>query len=470
MTVSRVKETTKPATLISRISVENFRCFSLKQDVPITPLTFLVGENSTGKTSFLGIVQVLWDMAIRQQPPVFNKPPFDLGGFDEIVCKGASGKTPLVLKAGFEMSELSFRTAEEKPTKIETSDASRLWRFSSSFERHGEVPALSALSVSQGSRLIEERFEDNRLQQFLLVEGERTYSLGSTDGLRKHPLIMGDMLVSPDYFLMLLQHSTGLNEEIEQEVLDGFGEFITECPFSKFTPSRIQRELYATSPVRTKPDRTYHATNFMQDPEGRFVPFHLANIHSQSPGGWKSIQAQMEQFGRVTGLFNSLTIKRSTELEGSPFQIHLDLPGTEDSKESSRSLVDVGYGVSQSLPLMVSLLSEGSSGLTLMQQPEVHLHPRAQAALGDLFCGFVENEGRQLLVETHSDYLIERVRIRVKEGKLDPAFVVVLFFERSGSGVNIHPIRFDELGNVLDAPQSYGSFFLEEMNRSLGVK
>ena len=469
MARSRLKVDTKPVTLISRISVENFRCFSVKQDVPIAPLTFLVGENSTGKTSFLGISQVLWDMAIRQHPPVFNKPPFDLGGFDEIVCKGSSQKSPLVLKAGFEMSELYLDTDQEEPTKLTKSNKSKVWRFNSSFKKHGEVPVLSSMSVAEGDRMIEERFKGNFLQQVRLLDGKDKYSLDDIDGWRQLPLIMGDMLVAPDYFLMLLRHANGSDEEIEQEVLDGFGEFVSGCPFSKFTQSAFERELYATSPVRSKPDRTYHATNFMQDPEGRFVPFFLANIHSQNPDSWTSIQEQMEQFGRKTGLFNSLTIKRSTELEGAPFQIHVDLPDTEDSKESSRSLVDVGYGVSQSLPLMVSLLSEESSPLTLMQQPEVHLHPRAQAALGDLFCGFVENEGRQLLVETHSDYLIERVRIRIKERMLDPNFVVVLFFERNGSGVSIHPIRFDEFGNVLDAPQSYRSFFLEEMDRSLGL-
>ena len=104
----------------------------------------------------------------------------------------------------------------------------------------------------------------------------------------------------------------------------------------------------------------------------------------------------------------------------------------------------------------------------LLQQPEVHLHPSAQAALGSLFCQVAGPE-RQLIVETHSDHLLDRVRMDVRDGttRLQPDDVSILFFERGDLDVHIHSLRFDTEGNVLDAPPSYRQFFMEETRRSL---
>ena len=69
----------------------------------------------------------------------------------------------------------------------------------------------------------------------------------------------------------------------------------------------------------------------------------------------------------------------------------------------------------------------------LLQQPEVHLHPTAQAALGSLFCE-IAGRDRQIIVETHSDYIIDRVRMDVRDKKtnLKPEDVSILFFETDG--------------------------------------
>ena len=106
----------------------------------------------------------------------------------------------------------------------------------------------------------------------------------------------------------------------------------------------------------------------------------------------------------------------------------------------------------------------------LLQQPEVHLHPQAQAALGTLFCS-VAAGGRQLVVETHSDYIIDRVRMDVRDQTtgLKPEDVSILYFEPRDLDVKIHSIRIDQAGNVLDAPLSYGKFFMAETRRSIGL-
>ena len=92
----------------------------------------------------------------------------------------------------------------------------------------------------------------------------------------------------------------------------------------------------------------------------------------------------------------------------------------QETQGRKRNLIDVGYGVSQVLPLLVELLPilSGAS-LFLLQQPEVHLHPSAQAALGSLFCTTVRASGRQLIVETHSEYIIDRIRMDIRDRTTD---------------------------------------------------
>ena len=106
----------------------------------------------------------------------------------------------------------------------------------------------------------------------------------------------------------------------------------------------------------------------------------------------------------------------------------------------------------------------------LLQQPEVHLHPRAQAALGSLFCNLAAS-GKQIIVETHSDYILDRARMDIRDGKTDlkPDDISVLYFERDELDVNIHSIRMDEDGNFWDAPPGYRRFFDVETRRYIGL-
>ena len=126
--------------------------------------------------------------------------------------------------------------------------------------------------------------------------------------------------------------------------------------------------------------------------------------------------------------------------------------------------------MSQALPLLTELLRKDAPSMFLLQQPEVHLHPSAQAALGSLFCNIAGPE-RQLLVETHSNYILDRVRMDIRDKKTDlkPDDVSILFFEPGELDVTIHSLRIDQDGNVLDAPPGYGQFFIDETRRSIGI-
>jgi len=196
---------------------------------------------------------------------------------------------------------------------------------------------------------------------------------------------------------------------------------------------------------------------------------YLANIFFHDPDEWSALKVQLEAFGRKSGLFDEIAIRSFGKKDSEPFQVQVR-KYARALKGPMRNLIDVGYGVSQIIPVLTELLREDCSPILLLQQPEVHLHPSAQAALGSLFCNLAGPK-RQLVVETHSDHLLDRVRMEIRDGTgtLGPDDVSVLFFERGELDVQIHSLRIDKDGNVLGAPDTYRSFFLEETTRSLGL-
>lgn len=180
----------------------------------------------------------------------------------------------------------------------------------------------------------------------------------------------------------------------------------------------------------------------------------------------KSISA----YAKAAGLFRDLHVRHlgARKKESDPFQIEITIPG----QQGKRNIVDVGYGVSQVLPVLVDGVTLAGARMLLLQQPEVHLHPRAQAELGSFFARAVQQSGLSAVVETHSDFLLDRIRLAVRNGDLDSDKVSLLFFDREGTGgpgVSIHQMRIDDGGNVVDAPANYRNFFLREELSLLGV-
>ena len=227
--------------------------------------------------------------------------------------------------------------------------------------------------------------------------------------------------------------------------------------------------IFAGAPVRSMPKRTYDPSRPFQDPEGEYIPTLLANMSRHSPDEWQSLKSALEEFGKTSGLFDEIAIESLGKGEGSPFQLHVR-KSSGRLKDRRRNLIDVGYGVSQILPMLIELLREDHASVFLLQQPEVHLHPMAQAALGSLFCQLASWD-KQIIVETHSDYILDRVRMDVRDKKTDlkPEDISILYFEPLEQEVRIHSMNLDKFGNLVDAPRGYGQFFMDEMRRSIGL-
>jgi hypothetical protein len=218
--------------------------------------------------------------------------------------------------------------------------------------------------------------------------------------------------------------------------------------------------VLSIAPIRTKPRRTYDQFNEEFKPEGDHVPLKLARLleseEADEEAYRETIKRALVRFGQESGLFDTVEIERLGKEPSSPFRVAVHLGGL------ALNLIDVGYGVSQSLPIIVQSLISKKEGMLLMQQPEVHLHPKAQAALGTFFASLANTQRLRFAIETHSDYLVDRIRQEVAKGTVRHEDVTILFFDKKNGHSKIHPISLDKEGNVANTPEGYRSFFLEE--------
>ena len=408
------------------------------------------------------MIRALWDIAYDHEVPDFKEDPYDLGSFDEIAHhRGGRAGRAETFEAGF--CDRSRRTQGENGTNDS-------YRFEVTFGKKWATPVPVRRRAAFGAYWIEESADPD--QSCVLIK------IGTRRGTWE--------LAPPEFYRSL--HDGYMNP------LDLYiGTFLSNDPTEDFSPrpqagsppldtqDRLQlsnlfqarrgfarRQPFASAPVRSKPRRTYDPSLAIQDPEGDYAPMYLANLSAEDEKHWQTLKTKLESFGKGAGLFDEITIKRLGKTGGEPFQVQVrKFQGRR--KGPPRNVIDVGYGVSQVLPVVTELLRPDAPPMFLLQQPEVHLHPSAQAALGTLFCE-VASSGQKLVVETHSDHLMDRVRMEVRDGTtgLKPEEVSILFFERDGLEVNIHSIKIDEDGNILNSPKTYRKFFMEETRRSLG--
>lgn len=122
---------------------------------------------------------------------------------------------------------------------------------------------------------------------------------------------------------------------------------------------------------------------------------------------------------------------------------------TDTRTKTETSLVDIGYGVGQLLPIIVGSIAS-SEKLILIEQPELHLHPRLQSNVADLFISSYQAHENQIIAETHSEQLILRLQRRIREGKLSNQDVCVLYVSRDEDGSHCQQLRLDNKGEFID--------------------
>ena len=121
-----------------------------------------------------------------------------------------------------------------------------------------------------------------------------------------------------------------------------------------------------------------------------------------------------------------------------------------------QDLTNVGVGVSQVLPIVVTCLLADVGSTIVLEQPELHLHPRVQSRLSDLFISMIRL-GKQIVIETHSEHIIERVRLRVAEDLEDKVLrdTAIYFFAMSDGATEVTPVKLTKYGAISDWPKDF---------------
>jgi AAA15 family ATPase/GTPase len=219
------------------------------------------------------------------------------------------------------------------------------------------------------------------------------------------------------------------------------------------------------APIRAKPQAIYSGGKQGFSAEGSHIPFAIKELLFDKEFHPAYVKKMLDDYGRESGLFDSLDVKRFGNDKTDPFELLIK------KDDNNYKISIVGYGVSQILPIIMEML-QPKSGLLSIQQPEVHLHPKAQSAFGGFLYKTAQHEaGISFAVETHSDYIIDGFRYQMKESeKKVPA--QVLFFKNDGIHNSITPIEIQDDGKYNSgskAFEDFRSFFIDESFRVMEI-
>ncbi|MGR3914867.1 MAG: AAA family ATPase [Gammaproteobacteria bacterium] len=462
---------------IKKITLKDVRCFGGRQEFNIRPLTFLVGENSTGKSTVLGCMQALGDFVAMRRMPFFNRPAFDLnadpykmGAFADIVRNvGDQAKKIRSFELGFKL-QIDSITLHLRTTLVERESGSEpsVARIEIEFD---EGLVICEVVERSGSRRFFGRVEFVEMKEKSEGNTKPTYLMKTS---AVEDLLMAFWVFdAPRHFWpepsqndktriieKLEMFAEKINSRSDQDISD---DEITDI--SRFFPPYVGTRFASFAPVRAKPERLYSPDTDKGEPDGSSIPMTLINLYRKDAKRWKTIRKALVKFGKSSGLFTNINMKPLGKSVNNPFQIQLQI----ESGGPKVNIADVGYGISQILPVLVRVFTAQRETTFLVQQPEVHLHPKGQAELCSLFVDVAKQIKHSFVVETHSDYMVNRARIEIMKGKISPDDVSLIYLEPVKNKVKVHNITFDKNANF-NPPKSYGEFFLRESNRMLGFE
>lgn len=435
--------------------VDNFRGF---EDIyiPLKQVNFFVGENSTGKTSILSLINLLYDTSFWLRH-IFNNSDVHLGSFYEIVNMNSSKK---YFKIGFFNHINDFETDQIKYDAV-------LLKF---YNNHGNPSILECSYSSNNQSVISKIAKNNKSIKYKVIDNyDIDDSSDSLEIFKQSIEKINSEIEKPGFHVIksdsgFPRSAIAIRSIIESDVgrksIKGEQTLNISAFQDNFMGSNVANPMGHFSwiaPIRAKPERTFDDFSYRYSPEGEHAPYLLRDILSSTKKTDSKAKKSIQTFGLDSGLFDSIKIKKYARDFTSPFEIDIGLNSSEFK------ITNVGYGVSQVLPIIVEILARVENTVFAIQQPEVHLHPRAQATLGDFIYSSNLEENKNFFIETHSEYLIDRFRFNVHKNKEKDSNSQVLFFERTDNGNTVHVIEIEDTGRYSEnQPSSFTDFFINE--------
>ncbi len=399
---------------ITKIAVKGFKSIAEECEIDIRPLTILTGANSSGKSS---IMQPLLMLKQTLEAP-YDPGPLLIDGPNVQFTEAAQFLSTFPNKKGRD----SFQV------RIETHKSNVFNAVRTTF-RKGK----------NGIEIAEMTKENSGPDQILSIKPltlypdmlpEKIKSLGNQDPAFKN----FDIVKRSRCFLYLgSQHSSSF-----YEITYGFGAYI-------FNTIHLPG-------LRGNPERIYKLTSTGPQYPGTFEHYAASLIHKWQETKDERLKTLVDAL-HTLGLTRQVSTKKIGDV-GIEIQVGRLLHDNAGETDLV-NIADVGFGVSQVLPAIVALIVAEPGQLVYLEQPELHLHPRAQVALARVLADAAKR-GVRVVTETHSSLLLLGIQTLVAEGDLPPELVKLHWFSRNKDGVTeVTSADVDEVGAYGEWPEDF---------------
>ena len=438
--------------MLERLRVRNFKAWRDSGDIRLAPLTLLFGTNSAGKTSIPHLLLMLRQtLESPDRQRVLNlgdrSSLVDLGTFEDVLFQHDPE-----LALGF---EIGWRTREPVRVADPLSDfhlsASALgFRSAIRAGRNGQPHVERfAYSLTEGDRRIVAGMKrrDAGGGYDLEMEGYRETRRPDRDRPLPAPYNFHGF---PDEAVAYYQNTAFLSDlalALQEEM----------------------RSILHVGPLREQPDRIHlwsgEARQHVGERGERAVEAILAardrgfSLKPEEP--LRTLEQLVAERLEAMGLIDSFRIRpiapgrREYEVL---LRTRKDLPEVK--------LTDVGFGISQVLPVIVECFCTPPGSVVIFEQPEIHLHPKAQADLADVFVDALHarEDGAerrvQFIIESHSEHFLRRLQRRIAEERLGPEDAALYFVNTDQAEARLEALEVDTFGNIRNWPEN---FFGDEM-------
>ncbi|MBD3166463.1 DUF3696 domain-containing protein [bacterium] len=444
--------------MIKTIELKHFKSWKDSGPVKLAPLTVFFGTNSSGKSSILQLLLMLKQTA---QSPDRNR-VLHTGDSNSLVDLGT-------------YYDLIYNHDIENNLKF-----TLFWNYGKSFEiiLPDKAEQLSGETLGIHSEI--------SLTENLLTLEKSGYVLGSKNGLEFYFILERNEKSNSYEFRTepKLKRTRGRPWPIKRaNKFYGFPDeietYYQNTEYLKDFELELERLLGSiqyVGPLREKPKKIYQWAG--QEPEWvgirgeKAIEALLASTHKNrrinlKPGGkYRSIEETVAFWLKEMGLIHGFRTRPIAE-----YRKEYDVLVRIQKNSPEVNLTDVGFGVSQVLPVIVESLYARENSVLLFEQPEIHLHPRVQSSLADMFIDALNareksnrSGGRkreiQLIVESHSEHFLNRLQRRIAEGRLSKDDTALYFCRSTREGSKIEPLELDQYGNIHNWPDN---FFGDEM-------
>ena len=470
--------------MIKTLRLHNFKAFEDTGDIELKPITVLAGPNSGGKTSILQSLLLLkqtLEATVSDVGLNLDGRFLHFARFNELVL----GKPPLrSCEVGYRIRLETDMPAEVVPHYYpdlpipEDVEWLPLQTDIEFFFRYKEVRGERQVALDRfnwsprrrGRQVALDRFNMSSLVQN--IPGPTLSITSRGKGYRMD--IKGVELPEPYQERMIegidIYHFLPLFLWLSPETKGEGSPRLQLDPIFRNPLSDLEAELETRlkylGPIREEPRRAYlhsgsplpelgqrgeNAAQLLWLERNRSVEY--LSCLGEEPREVTLLEAVGDVF-QCLGLTQPLAV---TSAKSIVYQILFGIKDSE-GKRKQVTIADVGFGVSQLLPIVVMGLRSPKTSLLLFEQPEIHLHPRVQANLADFFLTLALS-GKRLLIETHSDHFINRLRRRIAEDPTDELRekVSILFVSPShdGQGAKIEPLRVNRYGVIENWPPDF---------------